>query len=396
MAVATDITRASIQGAQERLDQTRKQAYAAELWSKAQSQESKLKADGCEHKSVSDSMTWFTRIEKTQYRLKEGGVQVTPFEEGKYDRRALITQSYHNALIVDRDDLADSATNPLMDRKSQNMKALGRLCDQVILRSMMDEALVNKAPLQEDFSTDATQTDGKRHYPVGGLTTMKRDVCFLPRDRKTGNDSAKEVQFTGVDSLEDVKMVFRKRNIDDMLVCTYTPQLQDFLRRDADFKNNENVYSSQELGKVSGEGKGFVYKNIRFIHINEDALPDLSTDGVAVSAQGTGSARSFTLHCRAMDNTDVAGKVAAALPAKSGTAGSVVREINSVRKEDMVYFWVEKSVYFAERGDIAVDEETTNPNWSHAKQLYSRVNLGAMCIDEDFILLTPIRGARQA
>ena len=396
MARATDITKAAIQGGQERLDQTRKQAYAAELWSKAQSQESKLKADGCVHKSVTDSMTWFTRIEKTEYRVKEGGTQPTPFQEGKYDRRALITQSYDNALLVDRDDLADSATNPLMDRRNQNMKALGRLCDQVILRAMMDEALVNKAPLQEDFSTTATQTDQKRHYPVGGLTQMKKDVVFIPADKKTGNDAAKARQLSGVDALEDVKRIFRKRNIDDMLVCTYTPDLQDFLRRDADFKNNENVYASAELGKVSGEGKGFVYKNIRFIHINEDALPDLSTDGIAASQQGSGSSATYTLRARAADNTDVEGKVAATLPAKSGTAGAVVRDVTEVMKHDMVYFWVEKSVYFAERGDISIDEETTNPSWSHAKQLYSRVNLGAMCIDENFTVLMPLAGRRVA
>ena len=396
MALATDITKAAVQGANERLDQTRKQAYAAELWSKAQSQESKLKSDGCTHKSVSDSLTWFTRIEKTEYVLKAGGVQPTPFKEGEYDRRGLITQSYHNALSVDRDDLADSATNPLMDRRSQNMKALGRLCDQVILGSMMDESLVNKAPLQEDFSTTATQTDGKRHYPVGGLTTMKKDVCFVPSDKKTGNDAAKVIQFSGVDALEDIKLVFRKRNIDEMLVATYTPELQGFLRKDRDFKNAENVYSSTELGKVSGEGKGFVYKNIRFIHINEDALPALSTDGVAQAVTGTGASATYTLRCRAMDNTDVAGKVAATLPAKASTAGAVVRDVTEVQKQDMAYFWVEKSLYFAERGDISIDEETTNPNWSHAKQLYSRVNIGAMCVDENFILLTPVKGRRVA
>ena len=392
MPQATDITKSAIQGGQERLDQTRKQAYAAELWAEAQSTESKLKADGCTHKTQSDSMTWYGRIKKTQYRLKQGGVQPTPFEEGSYDRRALITQTYDNALIVDRDDLADSATNPLMDRRRENAKALGRLCDQVILGGLMDEALVNKAPLQEDFSTTATQTDEKRHYPVGGLSTMKKDVCFLPKSKKTGNDSAKADLVDSVDDLEDVKTVFRKRNIDDMLVATYTPNMQDFLRRNADFKNAENIYSSSEVGKVSGEGKGFVYKNIRFIPINEDSLPELSTDGVA-SAFASGEA---TLRCRATDNTDVTGKVGATLPAKATTAGAVVREVQKVRKEDMLYFWVEKSLYFAERGDISIDEETTNPSWSHAKQLYSRVNIGSMCIDENFCVLMPLKGQRVA
>ena len=396
MARATDLTRAAVQGAQERLDLTRKQAYAAELWSEAQSRESKLKMDGCVHKTQSDSIHWYRTIQKTEFVEKAGGLVPTPFTEGKYGRRALITKSYHDALIVDPDDLVDSQSDPFADRDDQNKAALGRLCDQVILTGLMDKVLQQKAPLQEDFSTTATQTDAKRHYPVGGLETVTKDICFIPNDKKTGNDTAKANILDSVDQLEDIKMVFRKRNIDDELMVTYTPNMQAYLRKDADFKNAESVYSMRDVAAASGAGKGFMYKNLRFVPINEDALADLSTDGIASAKAGTGDSATYTLRCRAMDNADVSGKTGATLPAKASTAGAVVREVSEVGKGDVIYVWSKRALYFAQRESLTITDKTDNPNWSHAQQKYYRVNFGAMLMDEDFAMVVPIRGRRLA
>ena len=396
MARANDTTLAAVQGGAERLDLTRKQAYAAELWSEAQSRESKLKMDGCTHKTQTDSIHWYRDIKKTEFVVKAGGIVATPFKEGEYGRRALITQTYHDALIVDPDDLVDSQSDPFSDRDDQNKAALGRLCDQVILQGIMDKVLLQKKPLQEDFATTATQTDAKRHYPVGGLETRTKDICFVPNDKKTGNDSAKARILDNVDQLEDIKLVFRKRNVEDELVVTYTPNLQSWLRKDADFKNAENVYSMRDVAQMSGAGKGFMYKTMRFIPINEDALPDLSTDGIASAKAGTGDAATYTLRCRAMDNTDVTGKVGSALPAKSATAGSVVREVSEVGKSDVIYVWAKRALYFAERGSLKIEEQTTNPNFSHARQKYYRVNFGSMLMDEDYAMVVPIQGRRLA
>ena len=393
---ADDVTRASVQGAQERLDHTRAQAYAAELWSEAQSRESKLKMDGCTHKTQAEHITWYRSIKKSSFRTKPGGVAVTPFTEQERGRRALITQSYDDALIVDMDDLVDSQNDPFSDRDKSSVEAAGRLCDQVILTGIMDKVLEEKTPLQEDFTTAATQTDAKRHYAVGGVQTRVKDICFLPNDKKTGNDSAKAKLLDNVDQLEDIKIAFRKRNVDDELVVTYTPNLQSWLRKDADFKNAENVYSMRDVASMSGAGKGFMYKNLRFIPINEDALPDLSTDGVAAAKAGTGDSATYTLRCRAMDNTDVKGKTAAALPAKSSTAGAVVREVSEVGKQDVIYVWSKRALYFAERGSLKMQDATTNPNYSMAKQKYYRLNIGAMLMDEDYAMVVPIQGRRLA
>ena len=92
-AIATDVTAAQVRGANERGDHLRRVAFAQEVWSLAQSKESKLKMDGCTHKTVTDNLTWYPRVTKTSYRKKQGGVQPTPLQEGKYDRRGLITQS---------------------------------------------------------------------------------------------------------------------------------------------------------------------------------------------------------------------------------------------------------------------------------------------------------------
>ena len=289
---------------------------------------------------------------------------------------------------MDKDDIVDTVSNPFMDRKNQNSMALGRLCDQTILEALIDKSLLEGTPLQEDFNTAATQTDQQRHYAVGKPTQQFKDVCFIPADKSA--NAANAVLFDA-NSLEDVKHVFRKRDLSGVeLICAFTPDLQLVLRKDTDFKNAENVYADRAVADMAGSGKGFRYKGIRFIEINEDALPELSTDNIA-SAYNAGTEQA-TLKCRVSNNTDLKGKTAASLPASSATAGAVVKTVSGVQKKDMIYIWESKAVYFAQRGELDLDDMTTRPDYSMAQQLYSRVNIGAMLIDEDEVLVMPLRG----
>lgn len=402
MAVATDNTKTALQSAQERGAHLRRQAYASEVWSMAQSESSKLKMDGCTHKNVTDNLTWFTRISPTNWRKKKGGVQPTPYVEGKYDRRGLITQTYDTAMIADKDDLVDFSTNIFADRKSEDAKALGRLCDQIILNSLIDKTLEegnpvsaeSVQPIKFDGTTAATQTDERQHFAVGRPVQKFKDICFLPESMGTNSTTVKTL--FNADSLEDIKHLFRKRNMSGVeLVCAYIPDLQPILRKDPDFKNAENVFSSREVASQTGSGKGFVYKQVRFIEINEDALPNLSTDTIASArTKGTvdNATSEYSLKCRYMSNSDVKGKVGTALPSSSADAGAVVKTVGQVKRSDVLYFWVTKSVYFAERGEMSINMESDRPDYSHAKQMYSRANLGGMLMDEDYVLVMPLRG----
>ena len=399
--VATDINLSDVQGRQDRLSQTRRLEYSEGVWTKAQSMDSKLSAT-VSHDSINECFKWYNRTAGREFVAKAGGLVATPYKAHGFDRRGLLTKPYHDAYIVDRDDLTVTTVDPFATVKQQLQYAHGRLTDRVILQAITDRVIVEttgKEEVQEDFSTAATRSDAKRHYTGQGMSLLRKDICFLPKSKATGNDSAKaDLAFAGntLDDFEEIMHVFRKRlKSGTKLYCTYTPDLQLRMRTNPQWKNAEDIYNGSQQQEASKSGMGFTYKNVTFVEINEDALPDLdAVDGITQATAGTGADKTATLRCRIMNNKDVKGKAAATLPAKASTAGAVVRDVEEVSKEDLVYFWEKDAVKFAKQGPAEIGETFDEVRLSMAKGMYSHVRLGGMLMDEDCVLVVPLRGKR--
>lgn len=390
---AGDITLSAKQGAQDRLDQTRKLEYSEGVWSKAQSKESML-SDTVEHVSINECFKWFTRTDRRDFVSKASGLVATPYKSHGFDRRGMLTNTYHDAYIADKDDLLETSVDPFAVVAEQIQHALGRLTDKVILQSMTDQAIVENRPKQDDFSTDATRSDAKKHITGQGMTQMRKQVTFLPQRLMSGNDSSKARLFAdganGLDDIEEVMHAFRRRDkVGTQLYCTYTPDLQLRMRTNPEWKNVEQLYSGQGVESQSRMGVRFSYKNLTFVTINEDALPELSANGGIETAYAGNNA---TIRCRSLQADDVDGKVAAAHPAKSATN----REVQEVTKRDLVYIWEKMAVKFARQGEVEMMTPFTDVTVSLAKGAYSRVRLGGILLDEDCLVVCPLNGRRVA
>ena len=407
---ASDISLSAVQGAQDRLSQTRRMEYSEGLWTKSQSMDSKLSTT-VSSDTISEAMKWYSRTDRRDFQVREAGIGPNPYKRHGFDRRALVTQAYEDAYIADSQDLLVSDQDPFAVVEQQLQYALGRLTDQVILQSMTNKVIVERSPVERSLDNggkidnfqDATLTDKKRHFTGQGQSLETKQITFLPSRLMTGNDSAKvELTFGGqsatvkpMDDLEEVMNVFRKREKTGVnLYCTYTPELQLRLRTDNEFKNAENIYNGMDIIKpTQGMGGAFMYKNITFVPINEDALPLLSSaGGIETAVSGTGTAAEATIRCRSMRASDVRGKTATSQPAKSATN----REVTKVQTQDLVYFWEKDAVKIAKQGTPKLAQRFTEVRLRLAPAMYSEVRLGGVLMDEDCVLVVPINGQRVA
>ena len=405
---ATDLTLSAVQGAQDRLSQTRRMEYAEGLWTKSQSMDSALSTT-VSSETISETMKWYTRTDRRDYQARPGGIGVNPYKRHGFDRRALVTRAYEDAYIADSQDLMESDQDPFAVVEQQLQYALGRLTDQVILQAITDKVIIEKTPVEEslahnarDAFSAASNSGTRRHYTGQGQSLERKQITFLPQRLMTGNDSAKsDLTFGGasstvkpLDDLEEVMHLFRKRFKKGVnLYCTYTPDLQYRLRTDAEFKNAENIYNGADIiNPTQGMGAAFMYKNITFVPINEDALPVLSTNGgIETAVSGNGADANATIRCRGMRGADVLGKTAENHPAKSATN----REVTNVQTQDLIYFWEKDAVKIARNGSPSF-ERFTEHRLRLAPAMYSTVRLGGVLMDEDCVLVTPLRGQRVA
>ena len=388
-----------------RLDQTRTVSYAKEVWSLAQSKYSKLEAMGCKKVSIQGHAQMIRRRHRRTLTPKSAGVVATPYKAHSWDRRLLMTNSFHDATLIDPDDISESQADLFGDVMAESANALGRLTDQVILDAIVAPVIVEKPPLtftSDELSgsgaigsTDAAQGDAQRRSQTGRIETQVKDVVFFVHGESS--DSANAKIFEAAD-LDLVLQVFRKRNMDTVnLVCTLTPEMELLMRQDVQFQNAENRHN-EGLGRISDVGSSFRYKGINFIPINEDALPVLQGSGVDAGVSNKFVLRGRNLKTR-LTSAQSKGRLVSALPAagaSTGLGGAEMQDVELAHSEDVVFFWDGQAIYKTERPELSMQKRDENIELSHAQQSYMRVNMGAVCMDEDYVMVVPLRGTRTA
>lgn len=381
-------------------------SFAREAWAEAQQKDSKFKVLGTRSVSMNgENFRLFTRRKKAVYTKREGGPQLTPSDSyGHKARRALFTESYHTATQADIDELTDNQVDLLMDYRQELVYAQGRLCDRIILSSLLHN--VNQ---EVQFAA----VDRKKQILTQiSLERRAKDNVFCAADVAAADGSSADIGSGFADLLEDINYIFATRDvIDEKPVVTLTPKLQRILRKDMDFKNAENVFSKMK-GTVSMPNEVIDYRGFDFIPCSNSILPE-AHEATGQVADGYVTARVLSAsHVDVVDyvatgdlqldpeTSGNAAKTRAAQAALYGTdadGNAILTEADyrviKVAPTDLAYIWIPSAVLFSTRMDRSIMTNDILPEQSQAKQVYSRVNFGATLLDDQFSMVLAVGGS---
>ena len=394
---------------------------ASAAWSRAQTKESKLRMSGVQLVSIGSDFRAFPRIEKREYKLRTTSIQRTTLSPAEYDRRVLTTESYTDTIGIDMDDIVVSpGTDIFADAMAQQENAAGRLIDQTALFSCFSVAHAMSTSSREGIS------------PLG----VRSHTTFLNSLQKqyqlnlyhVGKDTNRNIKGFVAKDLERVKHIFRKRNVVDQIVCGLTPDLSLLLRTDDQFVNRENLFNPSEQVQ-SGMYSGFEYRGFKMLPILDDVLisPSVNYLGGGVTGLGSGVAavqrdaanyvfaRDLTLTANISPIESTTAPVLGTAPlatstevtvggtaAFGGTAltkvGSAVKDSGihlvkrDIAEQSIVHFWIPRALKFAQRDALIMRRRDERLDLEYAKQLYSRVSFGCICIDPDYTVGVILEG----
>lgn len=366
----------------------RTQAYASEVWSRAQQEVSKL-TQAVAHKMQSQSTKLYSLAEKRNLRRAPSDIHATVLSKQLANRRELRTAIYEDAVGATREDLADTQFDLLEEAKRQQMNSYGRLKDQIILQALVQKVVDSKAAdVDDDTDTDLSKRTN-RVSPYGGVEEPKYQFThYVPkggtRVAKAATDSEEAVTPTTLtaDLIEDVKLQFAKNDIFNAICCAAMPEIVSQLRRDDDFKNAENVYSPVK-GSVDSDRDMVKYKDVQFIPVSEEVAPDLSAAPGGVDA----------VVCRELGKKlSVADSARTSATAVSGKDDYTV----DTDETQVAYFWDKTALFFAERPDLMVARVDERADAAYAKQVFLSVSLGAALIDSRHAVVLHLGGESTA
>ena len=380
------------QSVQQRSEQIKIATYGREVWSVAQQKVSMFKPHSTLKSLDGGNFKLFTKDLKREYTEKAGGIVPTPYAKHEFSRRAIFSKTYHVAMAADKDDLVDNQVEVLTATRNADEKAAARVCDKVLLSAQLD-------PVHE--TSPSTATLRGNGLITAGLDLDKKyraNAWVKNADAANGTAIAK---LTG-DDLEDIGYIFAQRDINEKLVCTLTPELKRILRKDPDFKNAENVYSSRRAG--DSMQAGIEYKDIMFIPCSKEVLPELHAENIAfsdpasanapvdIAVRGLAEDSGISNHRAGLSSSKITVATTKTATDIEGKALGGKAAVATVRSSDMIYFWVPQALYFVKRDMLNFSRETELQADSFADALYNRINFGAMLIDDDYALTVALKG----
>lgn len=403
-----------------RKEQLKRISYNNKLWREAQATQSSL-IPNVMQADIDGSFEIFDRFKKREVVLKQGGVQATPYKKGRADQIVVSSRSYHDADIQDMDDAVEGPVDYFAATMTEMSSAMARKADTAILCAFTLQNRLLKADKQD--STSLITEPNPEPEP------FDRDVMFIPDatgtastlSEVTTNAAATRQTILNSDSLESLRLLFRKRDVMGQICITLTADLAIILRRDSDFKNAENVYKSQTAAGAS-IGQGFEYKGFKFVDVSDQVLPTVFSGGKGAVDSIEDNGETLRVACREIkigkprayyQSQDL--EVAASITTNvlttrvaqhnkaykkredlADSAADIVEaadyKLIEVTPSDLAYVWVKKAVLFVQRPKLSMVEESKNVNLSYAKQIYMRRNFGALVKDDDYVCVMPVMG----
>ena len=407
---ATNLTSAS--AAVSRAEAIKLITFSQEMWSEAQQVGSKFKLLGSVSKSMDGgNFKLFQRTKKRRFQEKKGGVQPVVAEKQAYDRRALFVKVWDMTTQVDIGDIVDSTSSVLQDSHRELMNEEGRVIDCVLLSALLE-------PVSESGDADK---DGTTEVLTASISLTKRHkIPFYYKGTtvvSNGADATTGALKFNADVIEDILYHFAVRDVEEDLCATLTPEVKRVLRKEADFKNAENIFAPMKRS-VDDNRQGFNYKGINWISCSASILPIVSQKnaGLTAATSATSIGASVTAAGVDLDSTnnlertlsytgDIKTTVAAIRSAaeKPNSYGGGYTDLSdaaddsiatlSFKSKDVLYVWGKSGLYFADRPQENISSEDTIPLLSQARQGYMRISFGATLIDDDYALAIPIKGS---
>ena len=147
------------------------------------------------------------------------------------------------------------------------------------------------------------------------------------------------------------------------------------------------------------------YKDIMFVPCSREVLPLLGTGNIGLTDAANRGApvdvlvrgltdASITNQRAGLRDSSAPASVAQAKAAKDveGNAIGGKFAVATVKSTDMIYFWVPRALFFVKRDELNFTRNTEMDEKSFASIYYTRVNFGAMLIDDDYALTVALRG----
>ena len=390
---------------QDRHSQERRISYSDMIWVHAQATRSSI-LPYAKMIDVPGDTHFLSRRESNQFVRKIEGVQDTIFQKTPRSRRALRTQQFTYASITDPSDLDKASANVSAEHEVDAMYSIARVSDSVALAAVIGDVLTELPAEIDDASTQALKT------PLN-VVNHKRDVCWILND-STAVDASSTDLFDP-NSIETLMFRLHQMDVDGPIYVSLTPVLAHILRTDTVYQNRENIYSvNAALVAQMGLRTVTVYKGVSFVSTSPVVLPGAELNAISATAL---TANKLKLVCRRINLSDSKEKLRSRSYASSkvGHAQNFVTEriarINElngtdvtltnadfqeveVQPSDLAYFWVGKAICIGRRegGSFRMASQLIQKQGADA-WLY-REELGAVCIDDDYVGCFPVRGKR--
>ena len=379
--------------------------YGMKIWSEAQAKVATVAPHTRKEGMDGSTMKWFSTTVRRDYTEKGFGIGATKATTQEFGRRLLRTRSYNTAFQIDKDDLVGNEFNIHNVVSEENKKGLARLTDKICLSGLIAKPV---SETTRSYGTNA-QADA-----ASALTVLNKEIGFAILENKSGTAVTDTAGTAAAFDLRDahklctaITDLFQTRGIAEQVCITLTPKLRRIIQNDKTFRNLEDTYMLNYRSGISNTG--FEYLGLTFVNTHYDVLPTLNVNNLKVTTDTDETAASslaseVTITVRQLTDEPVdfgtedawkgktySGSVKRA-KARNGDSDASARSDVKVKSQDMIYAWVPQALIFAERPELRFTRMSELPLHQYAEQSYDQVNIGAMCIDEDFALAIPLAG----
>ena len=379
-------------------------SFANDVYAAAQARGSML-MPAVKKVELSGSKQMFDVEQPVDYKIRVGGISKTVFDKQVTSRREMQSRQWHASVAVSRIDEYSSSLDLKMAFKRQLINGQGRLLDFVILNAIVEPAVLeNKATAAVYDRTAKDELKNKISDVIGpGTLHYQSTVKVQEKTNLYANfTSAGAVDDFDVDTITDLRHLFRLRNQTGTPVATLTPEIERVLMKESDFKSSERVFKIG--GSIDSLTEAINYRGINWVRVQPEVLPDLSIDNIGYGGTGTEATGTVQYLCRSLnaaaprseprlvDRPDARRGVAAASSIRVGSFGLTVAGGNrDTFSAHACYIWMPRSLYCSTSG-VSHMKEGDLQAFREDPYIYSTIPASAMLIEESAAIVYLSKG----
>ena len=382
-----------------RNDQHQTLSFANDVYAAAQARGSML-MPAVKKVELKGSKQLFDVEQPVDYKIRVGGISPTVFDSQTTSRREMQSRQWHASVAVSRVDEYSSSLDLKMAFKRQLINGQGRLLDFVILNAIVEPAVLENKASAAVYDDDAKASLSNKISDVIGPGTLhyQSTVKVQEKTNMYANFKSSEVDVFDVDTITDIRHLFRLRNQIGTPVATLTPEIERVLMKEADFKSSERVFKIG--GSIDSLEEAINYRGINWVRIQPDVLPNLSLDNIGYG--GTTTNTQFLVRDlgigkplsvpRLVDRPDARRAAGAAADILVGSYGVSIADASlDTISSHACYIWMPRSLYCSTSGVTHMKEGDLQA-YREDPYIYSTIPASAMLIEESAAIVYLSKG----